>query len=342
MGRNKAKSSLVQQVKECLDSKLAIGESKYLAKLNGTHTNYIFSWDTYRSYLKHCCYFVKWCKTQEIDSSLGHKPRTLEECRVFAEMWIKYNVDRGLSAYTIKLQLSALAKLYGCKTTDFKIKTPARRRNNITRSRGNAIRDKHFSLSENRDLITFCVCTGLRRAELSQIRGSDLIMHEGKLCLDIKRNTKGGRIRLSPVVGNDEEIETVKRLCAEAGDNKIFPRPNQSADIHAYRAEYARKIYDKYKRDYKDFKNERLIIYKNKIVDSYVTKDGRKNINRYKELYITINGRRHMLGGYRDVSAAYYCRNDLKGVVYDRRALFEASEALGHNRETVVAEHYLH
>ena len=66
MGRHKATKSLIQQVKETLDSKLSIGESKYLAKLNGTYTNYIFSWETYRSYLKHSCYFVQWCKEQQI------------------------------------------------------------------------------------------------------------------------------------------------------------------------------------------------------------------------------------------------------------------------------------
>ena len=47
MGRNKPNKSLIQQVKETLDSKLAIGESKYLAKRNGTYTKYIFSWEKY-------------------------------------------------------------------------------------------------------------------------------------------------------------------------------------------------------------------------------------------------------------------------------------------------------
>ena len=40
-------------------------------------------------------------------------------------------------------------------------------------------------------------------------------------------------------------------------------------------------------------------------------------------------------------SEKYYCRGDLKGQVYDRAALLEASIALGHNRISVVAEHYL-
>ncbi len=341
MGRNNSNKSLKQQVKERLDSKLKIGESKYLAKLDGTYTDGIFSWDTYRSYLKHGCYFVKWCKDQGIDPILGHKPRTLEECRAFAERWIKYNVDRGLSAYTVKLQLSALAKLYGCTTADFDISTPARKRANITRSRGNAARDKHFSVENNKDLITFCKCTGLRRAELAQIRGTDLVIHEGRLCLDIKRGTKGGRLRISPIIGSSEEIEVVKNLCADAGANKVCPKPRENADIHSYRAEYATRIYNACKRELHEFKNERLIVHKNHIIDSYISKNGRRSPHEFPELYNVTGERIRMLRGYRDVASAYYCRNDLKGVVYDRKALFAASQALGHNRETVVAEHYL-
>lgn len=341
MGRKKPAKSLIRQVKEAFDSKLAIGQSKYYAKLNGTHTKYIFSWETYRSYLKHGCYFVRWTKEQEIDKVLGHKPRTLEECRRFAEKWVQYGINRGLSAYTIKLQLSALAKLYGCSTRDFDIQTPLRKREDIKRSRGIAARDKHFSLKENSELVTFCKCTGLRRAELEQIRGTDLIIHEGRLCLDIKHGTKGGRLRISPVVGSDEELDTVHKLCGKAGDNKVFAKPNPNADIHSFRAEYAQRIYDSHKRPFHDFKHERLVIYKNKIVDSYIAKKGKKNINKFKHLYKLGNGRRRMLPGYRDVSAAYYCRNDRKNTVYDRRALFSASVTLGHNRETVVAEHYL-
>jgi integrase len=261
MGRKKTNKSLIQQVKERLDAKLAIGESKYAAKREGTYTNYIFSWETYRSYLKHDCYFVKWCKEQPIDPVLGHKPRTLEECRPFAERWVQSTMDRGLSAYTVKLEVAALAKLYGCKSGDFDIETPARRRANIKRSRGDAARDKHFSVSKNSELITFCKCTGLRRAELAQIRGTDLIEQEGKLCLDIKRGTKGGRLRISPVVGSVEEIETVKWLCAQAGEGKVFPEPSENADIHSFRAAYATKIYNQHKRDYSEYKNERLIIF---------------------------------------------------------------------------------
>ena len=38
----------------------------------------------------------------------------------------------------------------------------------------------------------------------------------------------------------------------------------------------------------------------------------------------------------------YCCRGDMKGEVYDRQALFETSQALGHERETVIVSHYLY
>lgn len=342
MGRKKPNKSLIQQVKERLDSKLAIGQSKFAAKLDGTYTNYIFSWDTYRSYLKHACYFVKWCKDQPIDPVLGHKPRTLEECRIFAERWVQSTMDRGLSAYTLKLEVASLAKLYGCCSSDFDIKTPARRRANIKRSRGNAVRDKNFSVKENKDLITFCKCTGLRRAELEQIRGTDLIEHEGRLCLDIKRGTKGGRLRISPVVGSEEEIEIVKNLCAKAGGDRVFPKPSDNADIHSFRAAYAQRIYEQYKRDYREYKNERIILYKNKVYDTYISKDGKRDVHRFPHLYKISGGRLKMAEGYRDIQTAYFCRIDRKGNVYDRRALLECSQALGHNRFDIIPSNYLY
>ena len=40
-------------------------------------------------------------------------------------------------------------------------------------------------------------------------------------------------------------------------------------------------------------------------------------------------------------SAIYYCRRDRAGQALDRRAMIMASQSLGHNRESVVGEHYL-
>ena len=37
----------------------------------------------------------------------------------------------------------------------------------------------------------------------------------------------------------------------------------------------------------------------------------------------------------------YFCRKDLKGVWYDKLAMYKTSKALGHNRISVIAGHYL-
>ena len=187
-----------------------------------------------------------------------------------------------------------------------------RKRSNITRSRGTAERDKNFSEKNNADLITFCKCTGLRRGELSQIWGNDLIEKDGKYFLHITKNTKGGRTRISPIVGNKEETELVIKLCNNAGKDKIFPHPSKNADIHSYRGEYAARIYNAHKRSLDEFKNERLIIHKNEIIKSYTSNSGRKLIKGNEDYYTTIDGKRILLKGFRDVRSAYYCRKDLK------------------------------
>ena len=42
------------------------------------------------------------------------------------------------------------------------------------------------------------------------------------------------------------------------------------------------------------------------------------------------------------IKERYYCRGDLKGAVYDKRAMLIASKALGHNRISVIAANYLY
>ena len=74
--------------------------------------------------------------------------------------------------------MAALSKLYRCRhgrgQKPFRdVETDIRRRADIKRSRGDAIRDKHFSEKNNADLITFCRCSGLRRAEIQDLRYED-------------------------------------------------------------------------------------------------------------------------------------------------------------------------
>lgn len=289
----KNKKSLILLVKEQLDSKLAIGQNKHAAKAAGTYKEHIYSWGTYKTYLQQCCQFVRWCKQQARQDG-SRQPRTLEDCRKYIGRYMEHMGT--YSAYTQKLILSALCKLYSEYPTEGRPfglpdAQQARHRADITRSRETVARDAHFSEKNNADIVTFCRCTGLRRAELQQIRGIDL---DGN-SLMVYRGTKGGRVRIVPIVGSPEELETVRRLAAAAGNSKIFSNVSSAMDVHYYRSVYCQRIYSKYARSLEQIPQ----------------------------------------------SDRYYCRNDRRGVIYDKKAMLQASRALGHNRISVIAGHYL-
>lgn len=278
---HKNKKSLIRQVQERLDSMLAIGESKYIDKKYDLTKGKIYSWTTYRSYLQQCCQFARYCRD-------NHHCKNLADCRQYVEEWMESRKD--LSAYTQKLSASALCKLYGESLEELGITTKRASRSEITRSRGTAKRDKHFSEEKNAEFVEFCRSTGLRRSEITKLRGDQLIEREGEHYICI--TGKGGRYREAPVCGN---VELVIRKMQAAGKGKVWAKVPGNADIHSYRADYATRIYSSHARPIEELPR----------------------------------------------SEKYICRKDKSGIVYDRKAMLEASKALGHNRISVVGEHYL-
>lgn len=314
---HKNKKSLICQVSENLKSKLAIGESKHQDKIQGKSSkSKIYSYGTYNAYLQQCIQFVKWCK-------VTYKCKTLDECRSYANEYLKLNIEKGMSPYTLKLQVAALCKLYSCSSTDF-IVTPPRKRKYITRSRNTIIKC-------TTDFEKFCLCTGLRRREITALRGTALVEKEGQYYIHIK-NGKGGRERYAEICGTKEEIEFVINKMKNAEDKKVFSKIPY-CDIHAMRAAYAKKIYQKYARNRNDYKNERMILYHNRLVTTYTDKS---EVQQYYNTDGTLKK------GFTDVRTAYHCRDDKKRICYDRLALLKCSQNLGHNRACIVADHYLY
>jgi len=275
------KYGLTKQVQNVLDSKIRFGHSKYEDKKIGITADYIYSISTYKSYLKHGCYFVKWAKA-------AHGCKDLDSAKPFINEYLQMRIDNKISPYTQKLDASALAKIYGCSANDF-IKTDTRHRADIKRSRGEKVRDKHFSEKRNQEFVDFCRATGLRRSEIKSLRGEQLVFDEdiNSYFLDIVG--KGGRRRLAPIL-SDETVERVKNA-----NGLVWDKIPNGADIHSYRADYCTAIYNKHARPLNEIpKKER-----------------------------------------------YCCRSDLKGIWYDKKAMLIASSALGHNRISVIAAHYI-
>lgn len=334
--RNKAYSKdLHQQAYDRLTGMQAFGESKKEAVANGTEKEKIFSFNTYKSYWKHTKYFIKYIKENHPECT------TLKSAKKYVNEWLQARMDQGLSAWTVQLEAKAMGKLYGISPDDENyFKPPKRNREDIKRSRGDRVRDKHFSKTNNDELIKFCKGTGLRRAELGELRGKDLVTREQieaeisrlegrpaeeltpadtkrlEMLQDTRlfegdyfthvRNGKGGRERMSPIIGPNME-QIVERIKSTPAEEKVWQHIHQSADIHGYRAEYATIIYKAKARAIEEIPYDR--------------------VNRG-------TGRKYQ-------SEVYTCRKDEAGRKLDKAAMLVCSKALGHNRIEVVANNYI-
>lgn len=91
------KKSLIGQVDDRLQkmTQAGVGRSKHQDKIDDIDYKYIYTWKTYQAYMKHCCYFVNWCKEK-------YGCKTLKQCRQYVPEWIESR--RGLSASTQKLE----------------------------------------------------------------------------------------------------------------------------------------------------------------------------------------------------------------------------------------------
>ena len=266
---------------------------------------------------------------------------TLKSAKKYANEWLQTRVDQGLSAWTVQLEAKALGKLYGISPDDENyFNPPKRKREEIKRSRGDRVRDKHFSKTNNDELIKFCRGTGLRRKELQELRGKDLVSRAQieaeiselqkipeeqrapsvtkrlEMLQDARlfseewfihvRNGKGGRERLSPIIGKNAG-QIIERIADTPAEEKVWQHIHNCADIHGYRAEYATAIYKAHARAIEEIPYDR--------------------VNRG-------TGRRYQ-------SEVYTCRKDEAGKKLDKAAMLICSKALGHNRISVVADNYI-
>ena len=224
-GRNSR--TLHQQAYDRLQKMQAFGDSKRLDKLENPEdfARKIYSFSTYQTYFKHIKYFIKWLQREHPEV------KTLKKAEKFVPEWLQARVDKGLSAWTIQTEAAALNKLYQIKLDDEnRFQPPRRLKENITRSRGTKKRDAHFSEKANEELVNFCKACGFRRNVLERLTGSDLYdrtkaetafaeaQEAGNEALAeallvglktfpeqdyfiLHRRDKGGKTRLSPIVG---------------------------------------------------------------------------------------------------------------------------------------------
>lgn len=335
-GNKNYQRNIYQQAYDRLTEMCVFGESKQKAKQDGTAEKKIFSISTFETYLKHINYFIKWVeKTHPECKKIKHAKKYVKE-------YLEYRDKQPqLSAYTIHLEAKALGKLYQIKPGDKEYYEPReRKRSDIKRSRGEAKRDKNFSEKNNWELVCFCRGTGLRRMELGKLKGGDCKtkkelerrLYELETMVQLKpkeekemqsirdileqfpteqyfvwvEQGKGGKPRYSPIIGDNKQ-KIYDRIKNTPEGKKVWEYVNSNADIHNYRAEYATALYKTYARNIEDIPYDKI---------------NAGNGKRYK-------------------SDVYYCRGDEKGKKLDKKAMIKVTKALGHNRISVIADHYL-
>ena len=332
---NGKKVSLERQMRDKFASMLAVGQSKKQAQKDGTSHEHIYSYSTYNNYIERAALYCRWLEENHPDCT---SLKTAKRKGYYRE-YLQSQMDRGLSAWTINLDVAALDKLYQISPDDpEKFLPPERRREDITRSRLDRVRDKHFSEANNQELIHFCRGTGARRAALERLEGRDYwtrekmqaavrkfdgqqLNKEGaasiaamKEALEtfpeqqdfiLWRKDKGGRYRCSPIIGEHKQ-DIIDRMKRTGPKEKVWQYVHQAADVHAYRSDYATAIYRMYSRPPES-------------IPYYITDENGRHRN--PDLYI--------------------CKGDEAGKRLDRAAMLKSSKALGHNRVSVVASNYL-
>ena len=184
------RKDLHQQAYSELTGMQAFGESKKQAILDGTAKDKIFSHASYKTYWKHVKYYIKWINASHPDC------KTLRAAKKYVNDWLKERTEqtdeegRHLSAWTIQTEAAALNKLYHIDKADpERFQPPKRKRSEIKRSRTSTARDKHFSVTNNEELINFCIGTGCRRNVLERLEGR----LEKKLELKQKKGSRQNR-----------------------------------------------------------------------------------------------------------------------------------------------------
>lgn len=339
MGREKRDlyyKGLHSQAHEKLTSMLAFGDSRAEDKRTGADRQKIYSFATYRTYRRAIMRFVKYVEQYHPNCT------SLKKARKYANEWLESRVEAGMSAWTVSMEASAISKLYNIPAdSSERFHSPQRRREDIKRSRGDAKRDKHFSVRNNDELIKFVCATGTRRGVLQKLRGDDLWSREraeikiaelrgkGKLTdaearllrilqealstfpeFDfylMHRQDKGGRYRVAPILSEHQDL-VVRRMQAAAPNELVFRHVHAAADIHHFRGVYCQSLYRKYARLPEDIPYDKVHGGTGKLYQS--------------DLYI--------------------CRSDEKGRKLDRAAMEKVTIAMGHSRIDVIARNYLY
>ncbi len=213
---------------------------------------------TAQSYRRSIDHFCSWLK----ESYNINNSRQLEKAggsKKFLQEYEQKLEKDGKSSNTIHLYISPVAKGLGIHAEE--IQKPQRRAIDISRSRGdekvNSQGKKELLDPRYSRLVEFAKATGLRRAEIAQLKVACVKRDEsGCLCVEVVHG-KGGKPQLQRILPDDTEsfvkiINNARDAVRGTGRlmsmTPLFSRAEMAnkIDLHAIRADHARRAYDYY------------------------------------------------------------------------------------------------
>lgn len=230
------------------------GKSRHQGKLEGNTSPYITAEKSYKDVSATWLRFSKFVAKRSSGGDLGR----LEGIMEYVDLYLEDLMAKDRTAYTLTTYKSNLAKVFGVSARAF-LPTPPRERQNKTRSRRDTQTDRHISKEKQDFFALLGGATGLRRQELEAIKGTALIPQPAKnglYYLHVTDHTKGRRKRYAPIMArNEEELALILGFFKQAGEDYVCSgrhgthRVPKNLDVHANRAEYAKRVYLHYERN---------------------------------------------------------------------------------------------
>ena len=156
--------------------------------------------------------------------------------------WLEHRQNLGDSPYTLKTRAAAMAKILQCSSNDFGFNFPIRKSEDIKRSRHKVKMDDRIDEEKCADIITVAKGTGMRRVELQRLKPSQLEVRDGQAYIHGVKG-KNGLFRTVPVL--KEHNNAVIAVFKRCETKKVFPYEIPTyIDVHSYRGEYAKAMYD--------------------------------------------------------------------------------------------------
>ncbi len=200
----------------------------------------IHAYESRENYQKIIMRFIDWCRDEHQVRAL---PAIDEQADELASLYLVERVAQGKSAWTLQTERSALRMFFQDRELAARVELPARRREDITRSRRPAVRDRHFQPEHWQPLIGFCLACGLRREELRDLRVRDVYYRssDDQLVVCVVRGKGGKRREVSVFPGREQQVLSLVQ--GRDPDEHVFDRLPGDSDIHSCRRQFAQDLY---------------------------------------------------------------------------------------------------